>query len=832
VRTGGVRGWAAAGLLLLAGGPLHGQDSDGDGLSDEQEAGTCTSQTNPDTDGDTLSDGDEVNQHLTDPCNGDSDGDGLRDDWETIGVPYNGLLGPRRYALPRPATNPANHTALRKTIMVEADAMSSPFPLINQAPLLTGWFFNAPVSNPDGSMGIDLIVISDETGLSRTGWSYNPGIGLTWPPEFAGFKLNHFGTISERSNPDWYGPGGSSGPMRAAKLGAFRYAVFADTLGATSISGVAEFPGNDMIITLGRWWFGTQPLTPRQLSWMRNVALGVFAHELGHNLGLNHGGLAPVNYKPNYHSVMNYSWTVPRYIGGVTAGMLYAPLPPSGGQLAYAASWSPMYSDMAFPLIDENVVDENSTSLCGGCAGPHGGHVAPVGPPGPWGYGFLEFESGAGIDWNRNGIPGESPVAAALNNPIGGCLNYVCDGPACASIDICPHMGVNDWPNLQFAANGPNFASGVHGAVLPGDPEMTFEDAWMLGFVGGCSFEDPFEFYEAPVDGLHGRGGWKGWDNDPAFDAAMVAAPTYGGAGSLAVAGTTDLVHELCAAGLGSWSASVWQYIPSTFDSQGGGPFAGSYFVLLNAYEDGGHLESDWSVQLQFDSNDGLLKAFHGDGLNTIKTPYETDRWVRIQAIVDLDSDWTQVYYDDTLLAEYPWTGGVLGGGAGALDVAAVDLFANGATPIYYDELRIEQGCGDTLDSDDDGDGLDLRTEYRRLTNPCTADSDEDGLPDGIELELGTQPLSPDSDGDEVLDGADNCPRAFNPDQHDADGDGAGDACDCPGDADRDLDVDLDDLLAVLGSFGASAGGDTDGDGDTDIDDLLLVLGGFGSMCG
>ena len=33
---------------------------------------------------------------------------------------------------------------------------------------------------------------------------------------------------------------------------------------------------------------------------------GTFMHELGHNLGLNHGGFDDIGYKPNYLSVMNY----------------------------------------------------------------------------------------------------------------------------------------------------------------------------------------------------------------------------------------------------------------------------------------------------------------------------------------------------------------------------------------------------------------------------------------------------------------------------------------------------------------------------------------------
>ncbi len=133
---------------------------------------------------------------------------------------------------------------------------------------------------------------------------------------------------------------------------------------------------------------------------------------------------------------------------------------------------------------------------------------------------------------------------------------------------------------------------------------------------------------------------------------------------------------------------SAWQYIPSDFASNGDGQFAGSYFILLNTYEDGGpHEEGHWSVQMQFDSNDGMLKVYHGDGLNTIDVPYVTDRWVKIETIIDLDDDWTQVYYDDALITEYSWTGGVLGDGGGALDIAAVDLYAGGSTSVFYDDL-------------------------------------------------------------------------------------------------------------------------------------------------
>lgn len=65
--------------LLLGTDPFN-PDTDGDGLLDGTEVDIGTDPLNPDTDGDGLSDGYEVNVSLTDPLNPDTDGDGLTDD--------------------------------------------------------------------------------------------------------------------------------------------------------------------------------------------------------------------------------------------------------------------------------------------------------------------------------------------------------------------------------------------------------------------------------------------------------------------------------------------------------------------------------------------------------------------------------------------------------------------------------------------------------------------------------------------------------------------------------------------------------------------------------
>ena len=38
----------------------------------------------------------------------------------------------------------------------------------------------------------------------------------------------------------------------------------------------------------------------------------------------------------------------------------------------------------------------------------------------------------------------------------------------------------------------------------------------------------------------------------------------------------------------------------------------------------------------------------------------------------------------------YTWTGGIIGDGGAALDIAAVDLYANGSSSVYYDDLVLD----------------------------------------------------------------------------------------------------------------------------------------------
>ena len=67
-----------------------------------------------------------------------------------------------------------------------------------------------------------------------------------------------------------------------------------------------------------------------------------------------------------------------------------------------------------------------------------------------------------------------------------------------------------------------------------------------------------------------------------------------------------------------------------------------------------------------------------------------TDAWVEIRVEIDLDANLQTIYYGGVCLTQTSWTEGISGGGA--LNIAAMDLYSNNASDIYYDDISIESG--------------------------------------------------------------------------------------------------------------------------------------------
>ena len=210
----------------------------------------------------------------------DSDGDGLPDSWEQNGVDVD-KDGHVDLDLPLMGAH-WNH----KDVFVEIDYMGSSGghnhnPWDGAIDDVKRAFANAPVTNPDGSIGISLHVLEDQEVPHQT--------EINWT-EFYKIKNTSFGTQKDQDSPN-------KTKILKAKGLVFHYCLFAHLQKGDTWSGRGEIFGNDFMVTLGAFTGSTGN---------REEQAATFMHELGHNLGLEHGGEDSQNFKPNYLSIMNY----------------------------------------------------------------------------------------------------------------------------------------------------------------------------------------------------------------------------------------------------------------------------------------------------------------------------------------------------------------------------------------------------------------------------------------------------------------------------------------------------------------------------------------------
>ncbi len=187
---------------------------------------------------------------------------------------------------------------------------------------------------------------------------------------------------------------------------------------------------------------------------------------------------------------------------------------------------------------------------------------------------------------------------------------------------------------------------------------------------GAQGFTEDFESYAAG-SAMHGQGGWKGWDNVAGSGAPVSSKYAYSGSKSVEIIGTSDLVHEFAISG-NRWVFSAMQYIPS-------GSTGSTYFILLNTYRDGG--PDDWSVQSNMNMTSGVINLELGSGTATIVY----DRWVELKCIINLDENTVDEYYNGELISTHQWDDNVHG------TLQAVDLYGNGASSVWYDDVKVER---------------------------------------------------------------------------------------------------------------------------------------------
>lgn len=342
-------------------------------------------------------------------CGGDctdTDGDGLPDTWEAVGVDRdcNGAVDLNLATL--------GADARHRDLFVEVDYMvasdHSHKPDDEALSKMAASFNNAPVSNPDGQSGIRLHFTLKAIPHYNV-VSFGPAAGCEGDDFILldDLKKNHFETV---------------------KRVAFHYAVFAHlhtcvddaSSGRASSVGNQGATGNDLIVAMDA--IGSNPTVMQQG--------GTLMHELGHNLGLRHGGnsaQAETNKKSNYLSVMNVRF---QFIGIPYVGQ-------SGNVLDYSRE--------QLPSLDEASLSETAGI---GNSGAKTLWQCPAGSPAP----LVRMSDGTGpIDWNCNGQINDGSVNVDLNaDGIRGALT-----------------GHNDWASLKYQAAG-----AVYGIQSADDPNV------------------------------------------------------------------------------------------------------------------------------------------------------------------------------------------------------------------------------------------------------------------------------------------------------------------------------------------------------------------------
>ncbi len=275
--------------------------------------------------------------------------------------------------------------------------------------------------------------------------------------------------------------------------------------------------------------------------------------------------------------------------------------------------------------------------------------------------------------------PDSGPFAVVDLRDLGNLAVSSKAGTAALGSDIIATAGNSTLSARKVASGAAGLAVDLNGDItVAADAHLLvyLEDNYALrsngnvdgGGTAAVGFTANFDGYTAG-DQMHGVDGWKGWDNNAGGGALVSNAQASSAPNSVEITGASDLVHEFDITG-GRWTFSAKQYIPEDFLGQ-------TWFILLSQYADGG--PDEWAVQTTFDSTTGKVASYeHGASMD-----YVTGAWTELKFVIDLDGNRVEEYYDGTLLASYVWSD------SGQNTLQAIDLYANGASPVYYDDISI-----------------------------------------------------------------------------------------------------------------------------------------------
>lgn len=352
----------------------------------------------------------------------DRDGDGLPDAWEERGVTVAGKF----VDLPAMGADPDRADVFLQIDWM-ADAAHDQRPDPEAIRRVVEAFARAPYAAPTGVRGIALHVDAGPESVMippDTPWgALSRARALPWRDDLGRFVdgVYDWGEfLAIKNAPDGF--------VASGRAPVFRYAIFAhfhdrDDPNGSGASGISRgIGGSDLLVTLGNFTNGVGSTREQA---------GTLMHELGHNLGLRHGGDDDTNFKPGYVSVMNYAFQM----SGITRGG-------ERGVLDYSRG-TPVVVDDAF-VTEPTLLDADGSATASVCVAPgaarSGSAAGVVADPGER---ERPFDDWARIRL-RTGSIGSGPAKPGDARPAESCTvvgSWPCRGGATTAGRASPRRG-------------------------------------------------------------------------------------------------------------------------------------------------------------------------------------------------------------------------------------------------------------------------------------------------------------------------------------------------------------------------------------------------------
>lgn len=317
----------------------------------------------------------------------DSDGDGLYDDWELYGVDTDGD-GKRDLMLNEMGADPNV-----PDIFVEVDWMVRPEKYflswktqdeVSFAPTANAMKMVYEVFKDHGiNIHIDAGPSSVDFVTGKTWGSLSGGNVLPYEEDF-----NVNGGWFAQAYEHWNNVAAKN--FTQSRKSTFRYAMFINSYNGGTSTGLAnDIPGQYFLVASNK-------IGIKNYSGLTDFkTASTFMHELGHTLGLGHGGVDAqgnaehTHYKPNYLSIMNYYFQLSGLYGNLLKHKMN-------------------YAEYTLPALDENAINENDG-------------VDPAGVTGGSGlgtqfqYGTVPVISKQPIDFNNDQTINVTPLQIDIN---------------------------------------------------------------------------------------------------------------------------------------------------------------------------------------------------------------------------------------------------------------------------------------------------------------------------------------------------------------------------------------------------------------------------------